>query len=85
MKQELLNGSPPNSCTECPNYKWITAEVFLRWFQKLLKFANASKNNPVLLLLDGYASHKQNLQVIDVAREYEMIISCFPPLTNYSQ
>lgn len=83
LKQELLNGAPPNSWAECSDSGWITAEIFLRWFQKFLKFTNASKNNPVMLLLDGHASHTQNLQLIDEAREHGVTIICFPPHTTH--
>ncbi|KAJ8966145.1 hypothetical protein NQ317_011510 [Molorchus minor] len=34
---------------------------------------------PVLLLLDGHASHTKNLEVIDLAREKGVILLCFPP------
>jgi hypothetical protein len=36
-------------------------ELFLSWFQKVIKFSRASKGYPVTLLLDGNASHTANL------------------------
>ncbi|KAF2880249.1 hypothetical protein ILUMI_25927, partial [Ignelater luminosus] len=57
MKRELLYGAPPNSSTECFETGWITAEIFLAWFKKFVQFTNASKANPIILLLDGHASH----------------------------
>ncbi|XP_044765586.1 jerky protein homolog-like [Coccinella septempunctata] len=70
MKPELLNGAPPNSWAECSDSGWITAEIFLKCFQKFVILTNASKTNPVMLILDGRATHTQNLQLIDEARKY---------------
>ncbi|XP_044749782.1 MFS-type transporter clz9-like [Coccinella septempunctata] len=83
MKPELLNGAPPNSWAECSDSGWITAEIFLRWFQKFVILTNASKTNPVMLILDGHATHTQNLQLIDEARKYGVTIICFPPHTTH--
>ncbi|XP_049879436.1 uncharacterized protein LOC126376220 [Pectinophora gossypiella] len=83
MKPELLNGAPPNSWSECSDSGWMTAEIFLRWFHKFVKFTNASKENPVMLILDGHASHTQSLQLIDKAREHGVTIQCFPPHTTH--
>ncbi|XP_044765556.1 MFS-type transporter clz9-like [Coccinella septempunctata] len=83
MKPELLNGAPPNSWAECSDSGWITAEIFLKCFQKFVILTNASKTNPVMLILDGRATHTQNLQLIDEARKYGVPIICFPPHTTH--
>ncbi|CAH2085284.1 unnamed protein product [Euphydryas editha] len=83
MKPELLNGAPSNSWAECSDSGWITTDIFLRWFQKFVKLTNASKVNPVMLILDGHASHTQNLQLIDEARKNGVTIICFPPHTTH--
>ena len=44
----------------------------------LIQHTAASKDNPVLLLLDGHATHVKNLAVIDLARQ-NGVIMCFPP------
>ncbi|KAF2896804.1 hypothetical protein ILUMI_09372 [Ignelater luminosus] len=46
-------------------------------------FTNASKANPVILLLDGHASHTQSLELIDEARNNGVTIICFPPHTTH--
>ncbi|KAJ2937188.1 hypothetical protein O0L34_g19062 [Tuta absoluta] len=83
MKKELLYGAPPNAWAECSDSGWITTEIFFMWFQKFLKFSNASTDNPVMLLLDGHASHTQNVQLIDEARKHGVTIICFPPHTTH--
>ncbi|XP_044750601.1 uncharacterized protein LOC123310947 [Coccinella septempunctata] len=37
----------------------------------------------VMLILDGHATHTQNLQLIDEARKYDVTIICFPPHTTH--
>ncbi|KAF2884832.1 hypothetical protein ILUMI_21341 [Ignelater luminosus] len=83
MKRELLYGAPPNSWAECFETGWITAEIFLARFKKFVQFTNVSKANPVILLLDGHASHTQRLELIDEARNNGVTIICFPPHTTH--
>ncbi|KAF2884452.1 hypothetical protein ILUMI_21718 [Ignelater luminosus] len=47
------------------------------------KFTNASKTNPIILLLDGHASHTQSLELIDEARNNGVTIICFSPHTTH--
>ncbi|KAJ8982004.1 hypothetical protein NQ317_004091 [Molorchus minor] len=54
-------------------------DIFTKWFQKFITFSRASKNTPVLLLLDGHASHTKNLDVINLARANGVHIISFPP------
>lgn len=36
-----------------------------------------------MLILDGHASHTQNLQLIDNPREHGVTIICLPPRTTH--
>ncbi|KAJ8967108.1 hypothetical protein NQ317_006989 [Molorchus minor] len=54
-------------------------EFELDGLKNLLNFRMREKEAPVLLLLDGHASHTKNLEVIDLAREKGVILLCFPP------
>ena len=40
--------------------------------------SGASKNNPVLLILDGHSTHNKNLELIDLARENGFVLLCLP-------
>ena len=52
---------------------WIDSELFLAWMKKVfLKYCGSQC--PVLLFTDGHASHV-NLDVIDLARENDIILS----------
>ncbi|XP_022905457.1 uncharacterized protein [Onthophagus taurus] len=57
----------------------MTAELFLVWFRRFVEFSKASKDFPVLLILDGHSRHAKNLQVIDYARESGVTLLCLPP------
>lgn len=46
---------------------------------KFIAFSRATKEDPVLLLFDGYSSHAKNLPVINAARENGVILLCCPP------
>lgn len=58
---------------------YMQTDIFTRWFKKFVEFSQAKPDNPVLLLLDGHATHVKNLEVIDFARENGVHILCFPP------
>lgn len=79
LKPELMDGAPPNSWAECNEKGWITKEIFLKWFNKFVTWSRATQEQPVLLLLDGHASHVKNLELIDIARSSGVHIICFPP------
>lgn len=61
---------------------WIDSELFLVWMKKVfLKYCGSQR--PVLLFIDGHASHV-NLDVIDLARESDIILFCLPPHTTHA-
>lgn len=57
----------------------MTTELFLVWFKKFVAFSKASKDFPVLLILDGHSTHTKNLDVIDYARDNGVSLLCLPP------
>lgn len=78
MQQEFQTGLPPGSWAEVHPSGCINKNLFLSWFKKFINFAKPSKTSPVLLLFGGHKSHITNLDVIDVAREKNVILLCFP-------
>ena len=79
FNKNLMNECPAGSWAECNPSGWMQAETFTNWFKRFLIFSQASKEYPVLLLLDGHTSHTRNLKVIDLARDNGVIILCLPP------
>ncbi|XP_022823908.1 uncharacterized protein LOC111354594 [Spodoptera litura] len=79
MKPELMNNAPRGSWAECHESGWIQKDIFTSWFRKFIVFSRASKDNPVLLILDGHKSHTMNLDIIDLGRENGVQILATPP------
>ena len=62
---------------------FMDSELFLKWFQRIfIVHARPSAENPVLLLLDGHASHCSP-QLIDCARENHVILLALAPHTTH--
>jgi hypothetical protein len=67
IKQELMNGTPPGSFHACHPSRWIHREIFPWWFLHFIKHTKLTKEDPVILVLDGHYSHTRNLEVITLA------------------
>jgi hypothetical protein len=79
MQQGFLDGLVPGGWVELNEKGWIDMKLFFEWFKKFVQFSRASKDSPIMLLLDGHASHTKNLDVINYARNHGVILLCFPP------
>jgi len=79
MKAELQDGAPPGTAFACHTSGWMQSEIFTQWFDHFLKFAKPSKEDPVLLILDGHATHTKNLDFIEKARNNYTTVVCIPP------
>ena len=78
-RPEFELGLPPGSMVETSDSGWVTGQIFLRWFKKFVQFSGASKDNAILLIFDGHASHTKNLELINYARENGVVLLCLPP------
>ncbi|XP_048487698.1 uncharacterized protein LOC125490998 [Plutella xylostella] len=74
MKAELLDGTPPGTIAVCHPSGWIQSDIFVNWLIHFIENVKPSKDDPVLLLLDGHSTHTKNLPLIDKARENGVII-----------
>ncbi|CAG4992460.1 unnamed protein product [Parnassius apollo] len=59
-------GAPPDSIAIPQESGWMNGEVFFQWLQHFKQHVQPTETNPVLLILDGHASHKE-LAVIKYA------------------
>jgi len=57
MKQELMNGTSPASIHVCHPSRWIQSQIFSQWILHLIKHTKLTKEDPVILVLDGHYSH----------------------------
>lgn len=79
----LLKNAPAGSEAGFHQSGWVQTDIFTAWFQHFLKFVKPSKENPVLLILDGHYSHTKNLNLIDLARENHVSIMSLPPHSSH--
>ena len=59
------------------------ARFFFQWFLHFIKHTKPTKDDPVILVLDGHYSHTRNLEVITLARENHVDIICLPPHSSH--
>ena len=60
-----------------------TSEIFSQWFLNFSKHTKPTKEDPVILVLDGHYSHTRNLEVITLPREDYVDIICLPPHSSH--
>lgn len=80
QKPELLDGAPNGSRAAYHKSGWIESETFLTWFQEqFLDSVKPTKEDPVILVLDGHYSHTRNLPLLESAKENGVHIVSLPP------
>ncbi|XP_046677400.1 MFS-type transporter clz9-like [Homalodisca vitripennis] len=79
MKPELMDGAPPGSIAACHISGWIQTDLFTKWFTHFISYVKPTKDDPVVLILDGHTTHTRNLDLIDLARENGVSLVCLPP------
>ena len=79
----LKKGAPPETLFAFHPSGWIQTHLFTEWFRHFVKKVQPTKENPVLLILDGHNTHTRNLDVIVEARNNLVSILCLPPHTSH--
>ena len=82
-KPELLDNAPPGTSAAYHSSGWMQTDIFVNWFKKFITFSNPTKEKPVLVLLDGHATHTKSLALKEMARANNVILLCFPPHTTH--
>lgn len=85
MNDALKKEAPPNTAFGCSKNGWITSELFVQWLQHFIKCTKLEKSDQkqILLLLDGHSTHTKNLEAIQMARDYGIIMLSFPAHTTH--
>ncbi|KAK2579080.1 hypothetical protein KPH14_010929 [Odynerus spinipes] len=83
MTSDVERGGPPNTVYICSESGWITFELFLEWLKHFIKYTRLekSKKNQILLILDGHSRHTKNLDAINLARDYGIVMLSLPSHT----
>ena len=61
---------------------WIDSEFYLSWMRKSV-LRHCGSQRPVILFVDGHASDI-TLDVINLARENDILLFCLPPHTTHA-
>ncbi|XP_034945045.1 uncharacterized protein [Chelonus insularis] len=78
MKAELLVGFPPDSVVVCHPTGLIQSEIFVEWLQHFISQVHPSKEQPVLLLLNGHTNYSKSFQFLELAKNNGIILLSFP-------
>ena len=81
LQPEMTTGEVPGTFYGLLESGWMDAELFEEWFKHHF-LVHAPSARPLLLLLDGHASH-YNPGVLRMAAEGEIILFCLPPHTTH--
>lgn len=82
MKEALERNGPTGAVYRCSKSGWITEEIFEDWIQHFAKFTKASKDDPVLLLMDNHSTHS-TLRSYHYCRDNGIKVVSVPPHTSH--
>lgn len=77
---ELKKDCLPGALVKLSPKGWISAEIFLEWFQFFIQ--TIPENRPVLLLMDSHSSHVTP-EVIRLAKQNQIYLFTFPAHTTH--
>lgn len=79
MKNELLDGAPTGTVAVCHPSGWMQQHIFTEWLRHFISYVKPTKESPVLLILDGHATHTKNIDAIELARDNGVHMLCLRP------
>ena len=81
LNKEWTKGEVNGITYGMSNKGWVDSELFCGWLtDHFLQFAVAAR--PLLLVLDGHSSHYQP-ELVQYAKEKDVILFCLPPHTTH--
>lgn len=85
MTESLMRGGPPNTLYDCSESGWIVSILFTKWLKHFIKCLRLQKSqeNQILLILDGHSTHTKNIDAINLARDYGIIMLSLPAHTTH--
>ena len=82
IDNDLKKDAPAGSIFDGQPSGWITKDGFLKWLNLFVERVNPTEKEPILLILDGHASHK-DLEVITFAKDHHIHMLSLPPHTSH--
>lgn len=81
--EEMCNGAPTGSIAFFQENGWSNSDIFLEYLKFFHDKVKPSSEKPVMIILDGHASHTKSLNVIEFARNSHIILVSLPPHTTH--
>lgn len=78
FKDSFLYGAPAGSLGLSSRNGWMTAELFVRVLEHLVKTSSCSTMNKILLIMDNHVSHV-SIEAINFAKVHGIVMLTFPP------
>jgi len=72
-------GAPPGSLVNVSPNGWINQDLFFKLATKFVEQLPKDDGRPHLLLLDGHSSHVYNYAFIQLMKQSNVHLLCFPP------
>lgn len=82
MHDQLMKGSNNNMIAGISDSGWINENLFCDWLHHFIYFTKASKETPVLLILNNYESHI-SLESFMICRDNGINLITLPPHTSH--
>ncbi|XP_055910788.1 uncharacterized protein LOC129945153 [Eupeodes corollae] len=82
FKESFLVGSPEDSLGLAVQSGWMNSESFVKVAQHIKKYTHASKEKPVLVLLDNHETHC-SIELVVYFRQNGLVLLTFPPHTTH--
>lgn len=80
---ELEIGAPSGSVVEISDSGYINSELFVTWLKHFHSHVKSTKENPVVILLDGHTTHSKNLDALLFAKENGIVLLQLPGHTTH--
>lgn len=78
FKAHMINRAPPGTLGTANPSGWMSSELFVKWLGHFIHHTKATKEKPILLIMDNHDSHI-SIEGIDLAKENGVILLTFPP------
>lgn len=82
MQRIFLDGASPGSTGIASESGWMNGAGFIKFMEHFIKHSHASKDMPILLILDGHTSHL-TVDVLEMALENGITMISLPPHTSH--
>ncbi|CAG7729982.1 unnamed protein product [Allacma fusca] len=77
-----MDHAPTNAIFSKTAKGWSTSEAFLKWLRHFRKFASATPDIPLLLILDNHSSHV-SFQAVSYCRRHHIDLLTLPPHSTH--